>query len=904
MPLSTGYRLGSYEVTAKIGEGGMGEVYQARDTKLDRNVALKVLPEAFTSDPDRLARFQREARVLASLNHPNIGGIHGLEDSSDITALVLELIEGPTLADRIKQGPIPIDDVLPIARQIAEALEAAHDQGVVHRDLKPANIKVREDGTVKVLDFGLAKALQPEAAADPGLSMSPTMSLTAAATQMGMVIGTAAYMSPEQAKGKVVDKRADVWAFGAVLFEMLTGQRAFPGDDVSDTLATVLKFEPDWDCLPPDTPVGIRRLLRRCLAKDPTRRLREAGSGIVEIDEAENAPEPETAARASATGPLSWRRPLPVGTLAVAMAVIGGLVAWSLTPTPPAPVSRFVASTSPDGPFTAGTPWAELAISPDGRRVVYVSGPTSDRRLYVRPLDALDGTPNLGGLISSDNPFFSPDGAWLGFATGSDTSWKKVSILGGPPVTLWDSTTPPAGASWGPDDTIIFAQAAPGTGLYRGPAGGGEPEMITTPDETRGETNHWWPEILPGGRAVLFTIVQGTRDEDREVAVLNLETGETTVLVPGGSHPRYAATGHIVYGAEHTLRAVPFDLGRLEVTGDPVPVVEDVVMKSTGAVSFALSPTGTLVYATGGTDATGLRRLLAMVDRDGTAQPLAAEPQGYEEFSVSPDGTKVAVRVNNLEDDDVWVYHLTRDTLTRLTFDPADEIFPTWTPDGTRVAFGGATLPLSWKAADGTGEVETLAEGTAQYPQAFTPDGGTLVFEKRGGGNVVDQVAMSLDGSGATTPLLETEFSERNGALSPDGRWLAYDSNESGRIDVYVVPFPEVDDGRWQISTDGGRWPVWSPTSNELFYRGPTGLMAATFDTDPTFTPRGVTQLFEWEWVGRLNRRMAVMPDGQQFLLLQDESGQGRSGQQDADPPQVIVVENWFSELERLVPVP
>ena len=892
MSLNPGDRLGVYEVTGELGAGGMGIVLRARDTKLDREVALKVLPEAFTSDPDRLARFEREAKVLASLNHPNIGTIYGLEEADGVKALVLELVEGPTLADRIAHGPIPLDEALPIATQIGEALEAAHEQGVIHRDLKPANIKVREDGTVKVLDFGLAKAFQTEAN-DPNMSMSPTMSLTAAATQMGMIIGTAAYMAPEQAKGRPVDKRADVWAFGAVLFEMLTGGKAFPGDDVSDTLATVLKFEPDWTRLPDDAPAGVRRLLRRCLAKDPKLRLREVGSGLVELHEAEHAEfEPVQAVMGATPALRAW--PLPVAIVALAMAVAGGLAVWALTPAPLRPVSRFVASTSPDGPFTAQTAWQELAISPDGSRIVYVAGSASNRTLYVRPIDALDGTPNLGGLNGSDTPFFSPDGAWLGFATGSDTSWKKVSILGGPPVTLWDSPTPPAGGSWGPDDMIIVAQSEPGTGLYLGSASPGEPEMITTPDATQGETNHWWPEILPGGRAVLFTIVKGARDQDREIAVLNLETGEQRALVPGGSNPRYASTGHIVYGAENTLRAVPFDLARLEVTGDPVPVLDNLIMKRRGAVSFALSSTGSLVYATGGGGDAASIRSLVWVDRDGTTERVPAEPRNYLAFSLSPDGTRVAARVT----DDLWIYDLTRDTSSRLTFDPGSEFAPTWTPDGGRVAFGLANGPLSWKSADGTGVVEAIGDVASQVPQAFTPDGSTVVFEFRTGDS--DLGALSLGGDRTTTVLLDTAAAERNAALSPDGRWLAYDSDESGQPEVYVRPFPDVDAGRWQISTGGGQWPVWSPAANELFYRGATGVEAATFDTDPTFDPGTITRLFEWEFIGFTTRRMAVSPDGQRFLLLQNESGQTETG--DMPPPQVIVVENWFTELERLVP--
>ena len=490
MSLQPGTTLGPYSVAAKIGEGGMGEVYRARDTKLDRDVALKVLPQAFTDDPDRLARFEREAKVLASLNHPNIGHIYGLEEAEGQKALVLELVEGPTLADRIKQGPIPIDEALPIAKQIAEALEAAHEQGIIHRDLKPANIKVKDDGTVKVLDFGLAKAFQPDAS-DVSASMSPTISLTAAATQMGTVIGTAAYMAPEQAKGKVVDKRADVWAYGAVLYEMLTGRKAFPGEDVSDTLATVLKFDPDWDALPADTPPSVRRLLRRSLAKDPKLRLREAGSAILEIAESETQPDLERPASPSVKPRLQvWQRPVPLVLGVLALVAITGVAGWGLNPqVPPSPrpLARF--AITPPAPNWLGisnsTP--DLAISPDGTHIVN-RGVGANDGLVIRELAQLEATqhPELGLVFS---PFVSPDGASVGFiSSGGGNSLQRVSVFGGPPVTI---CTMPSGflgfaGSWGADDTIIFGTTQPG-GLWRVSAGGGEPEEITTPNTELGE---------------------------------------------------------------------------------------------------------------------------------------------------------------------------------------------------------------------------------------------------------------------------------------------------------------------------------------------------------------------------------------------------------------------------------
>lgn len=891
MSLQPGTTLGPYEVIEPIGVGGMGEVYRARDTKLKRDVALKVLPEVFVNDPERLARFQREAEVLASLNHPNIAHIYGLEDSGDTTALVLELVEGPTLADRIAEGAIPLDEAMAIARQITDAVEAAHALGIIHRDLKPANIKITPEGVVKVLDFGLAKALSGGEGADSALSQSPTLTK---GTALGTILGTAAYMSPEQAKGKAVDTRTDVWAFGVVLYEMLAGERAFKGEDVSDTLVSVFRDDPDWAALPNEIPARILQAIRVCVQKDAKERVRDIAAVRLAMEGAfETAAAPAVEATTT-EAPIGQRR-VALALAGFALLVAGGVGVWMNTPEAARPVGRFVVSTSPSGRFFGESSSTDLAISPDGTRIVYATGARRANELYVRPVDLLDGTPNLGGVENSGTPFFSPDGAWVGFSTFG--RWMKVSILGGPPITLWPAASPPRGASWGPDGTIIFAHQTSGTGLFRGSAAGGEPEVLTTPDAAAGEMFHWWPEFLPGGDAVLFTIVKDSSGQGREIAVLDLGTNETTVLIPGGSAPRYASTGHIIFGAEATLQAVPFNLNRLEVTGDPVPVVEGVMMKPSGAVNFALSSTGSLVYASAGSGFS-TRISLVWVDREGNEEPVAAEPRDYNEFSLSPEGTRVALRVRDAENTDVWLYDLMRNTSTRLTFDPAAELFPAWTPDGARVAFGSPGAPMSWKAADGTGDVEPLGERNNQYPQAFTPDGTTVVFEQRGAG--MDLGMLSLDGKRTSTILLDSEFAERNAALSRDGRWLAYQSNESGRFEVYVRPFPDVNAGRWQISADGGEWPLWNPNGDELFYRGPSGLMAQTFETDPTFTPGILTQVFAWEFVGPQNRRMAVSPDGARFLLFKNALPE--TDDEDAAEPQIILVENWFEELKARVP--
>ena len=517
MPLEVGSTLGPYEVLSAIGAGGMGEVYKARDTKLDRDVALKILPDAFVNDPERLARFQREAKVLASLNHPNIAQIHGLEESGDSPALVLEYVPGPTLQDRIAKGPIPLDEALPIARQIAEALEAAHEQGIIHRDLKPANVKVKDDGTVKVLDFGLAKALQPELS-DLDAANSPTMTMTAAATKMGVIMGTAAYMSPEQAKGRQVDKRADIWAFGVVLFEMLTGRQAFGGTDISETLAAVLKTDLDLDALPADTPRGIRRVISRCMQKDRTQRSRDIGDVKLDLAEALAAPVEETVETAAIAQPAIWQRPVPAVGAALLLVALGGLAVWTLTsPSQPQPrVTRFRI------PFEAGAlPGVSgplLALSPDGTTLVYAArNEGGTLQLFRSRMDQLDGEP-MADTEGASNPFFSPDGTWVGFR-GDGTTIKKVALAGGPVVTIHE-TSGFRGATWGPDDTIIFG-AGVGGGLSRVSADGGEPEAITTPDTDAGEVQHRWPQLLPGGNAVLFSVWSGGQ-ESQVLSVLEI----------------------------------------------------------------------------------------------------------------------------------------------------------------------------------------------------------------------------------------------------------------------------------------------------------------------------------------------------------------------------------------------
>ena len=663
----------------------MGQVWQATDTQLNRQVALKILPDAFAADPDRLARFKREAQILASLNHPNIAQIHGIEESEpsttegtssgqEVRALVLELVEGPTLADRISRGPIPLDDALPIARQIADALEAAHEAGVIHRDLKPANIKVRDDGTVKVLDFGLAKAFDPAPDVDP--SQSPT--LTAAATQMGVIIGTAAYMAPEQAKGRVADKRADVWAFGVVLYEMLTGRRAFDGGDVSEVMAKVITLELEWDALPTALPPALVTYLRRCLQKDPRERIRDIGDVRLAMAGAFDLPAPlppeQPEAPSAVPAPHVWQRPAAVAVIALCAAAVAGVAVWTMTRPDviPAELIRFAISAPDTAPFGTPINVHDLAISSDGSEIVYGSmSPEGAVRLNLRSIDQLDAAPLRGGE-GAVAPFLSPDGEWVGFVS-SATTLQKVSIFGGPPVALTESPAGIVGASWGTDDRIIFGTGS--SGLFGVSGGGGEPEVLTTLDTEEGEVYHRWPSIIPGRGAVVFVTGTGAPLTTGQLAVLDLESGGVTRLGIAGVSPRYVSTGHLVYASgDGSVRAVPFDATTFAVTGNPVPLIEGVEVKGSGAANFSISDNGRLVYALGASG-TGVQRSLVWVDRQGQEEPLgdAWQPDQYIYPRFSPDGTRVAVAVSgNVDsggaDTDLWVLDLARGSRSRITF--------------------------------------------------------------------------------------------------------------------------------------------------------------------------------------------------------------------------------------------
>ena len=854
----------------------------------------KFFPKSLRNIRQKLVRFEREAKLLASLNHPGIATLHGLEKAKGKPFLVMELVEGETLAARIARGPIPVNEALTLSQQIAEALEAAHEKGVIHRDLKPANVKVDPEGHVKVLDFGLAKAFADEVP-ESELSQSPTLSRDA--TQAGVILGTAAYMSPEQAKGKVVDKRSDIFSFGAVLYEMLAGKRAFGGEDVSDVLASIIKLDIDWKALPSSLDPRVPKLLSRCFKQEPKKRLRDVDDVRNEIEEIIAEPRDGSAV----DEPTSRRQ--SIGTAVAAALLFGGIVAvavWSLKPEPARPLVRFAAMPPSATPLDLAFQETDVAITPDGTRIVYPVNLNGQRQLVVRAMDQLEATPLAGLGDAGRGPFISPDGNWVAYFDSS-SDLRKVSILGGPPVTVCEVIGGSRGGSWGPDDTIIFATAESGSGLWRVPAGGGEPEELTKPDPEQGD--HLWPEILPGGEAVLFTIVGGAV-ENAQIAVLSLVTGEIEVLIPGGSNPRYAPTGHIVYGVGGTLRAVGFDVERLEVTSDPIPVLEGVITKGSGAADFSISGDGSLVYIAGDPQV-GQDRTLVWVDRDGREEALAAEPRAYRYPRISPDGSQVALDVRDQEED-IWIWDFARETLRRLTFDPGNDLYPTWTPDGERLAFSsarGGNQNLFSKAADGTGTVERLTESeNLQHAHFFSPDGKQLVYRELYPQTGSDFGVRLMDGDGSLTPLLVTEFNERNAEISPDGRWLAYESDASGQYEIFVRPFPNVDEGQLQISTGGGTEPLWTQDGSELFYLDSGGqLTAVSVRIDPSLDFGNAEVVLEESYLsaapGATGRTYDVSPNGERFLRIKE----GGAGEQ-TSPAELILVQNWLEELKRLVP--
>jgi serine/threonine-protein kinase len=900
----------------------MGEVYRARDPQLKREVALKVLAETVAGDADRLARFRREAQVLASLNHPNIAAIYGFEQD----ALILEFVEGPTLADLIAAAPLPIPEALSIARQICEALHAAHDQGVVHRDLKPANIKVRPDGSVKVLDFGLAKAVETSPAAVV-FADSPTITSPAMLTGVGFILGTAAYMSPEQARGKPVDRRSDVWSFGCVLYEMLTGRRAFDGDGVTDTLARVLQSEPDLAALPRETPSGVRKLLVRCLEKDQTRRLPHIAVASFQIQEALTGPSSDlgdNVVERRSMLRVRGLRPLFYGAALIASAALGAAAIWmfSSSRTAVAPlVTRLQMNVSPADQFGGndGRPIRQaFALSPDGRTLVFSAVQKNARALYIRRLDRVSAE-LIPGTDGAMHPFFSPDGSWIGYWAAGQI--RKVPLAGGPSV-LVTAVPPIFGASWGNDGRIVFARGA--GGLLEVPADGGKPTEVTTLSSDRKEVSHRLPHALPGGDAVLFTVTHDRfpRWDETQVWLYSRRSGASKLLIEGGADARYVTSGHLLYAREGALLAVPFDPDRLEITGGAVGVVPDVMQAAyvtgqngdTGAMQVSVSSTGTLVYIAGGVHVPATYTVVS-VDRMGREEQLPIDPGEFRTVRRSPDGTRLALSTAGRERG-VWLYDFARGTFARLTAADRSAV-PVWTPDGERITYAAAANGpdgLYWIRSDGGGPPELLFTNPRNLvPGGWTPDGRQLLYYTIPGDAPTpaqQEIAILAQGRGEQNPVnVGSESGMRGGGgvdVSPDGRWVAYQSRESGDFQVYVDAFPGPGP-RFQISTKGGGSPVWSADGRELFYVEPLAadsgqpqpgsqgvrVMAVAVTMKPALSFGIPRPLFSGRYsMNAPGRGYDVTRDGQRFLLLKERER----------APDVIsemtVVQNWIAELK------
>ena len=908
--LLTGRRLGVYQVQALLGRGGMGDVYRAHDTRLGRDVAIKVLPRAFTADPDRLARFEREARVVAALSHPNIAAIHGVEESAGVLGLVLELVEGPTLAERLARGPLPIAEALSIARQIAEALEAAHEKGITHRDLKPSNVKITPDGVVKLLDFGIAKVVTGD-----GTGIDLSQAPTARATVEGLIIGTAGYMSPEQARGKPVDKRADIWAFGCVLYEMLSGRMAFEGDTLSDTIAAILERSPDWTTLQASTPLAVHRLLQRCLDKDPKQRLRDIGDARVELEEIIRGPVEEGAAPAQ-TKKLRTSRLAAAAAAAVVLVLAGALGARLLgervSPSDRR-VSRFTVNL-PQGQWMTPTLNANLALSPDGTRLAFTPLPGP---VYIRQLDGLESRPlevsTSPGFRSG--PVFSPDGASISFVEGNAIfSWArpflKAALSGGAAVKLADYDAFHRG-DWGADGWIYWTAAYPG-GIVRIRDSGGQIEPVTELNVQEGERSHRFAKLLPDERALIYTVgFEGISSyDDARIDLWDLETGKKKTLIAGGMSATYSPSGHIVYARTGKLFAVPFDLARREVTGSAFEVLDGVMMsRNTGSADFTLSARGDLAYVPG--PAEGGHRTLVWVDRSGKAEPLPLPPASYLYPRISPDGRTLAVEIEG-PNHDFYFYDFSRGVLSKVTTDGLSHD-PVWTPDGKRLAFrswqsGGMTM--WWMPADRSAGPERLdPAGTRQSPVSFSPDGKFLAFDQKDSQTQDDAWVLPLEGNRTPQPVAKSKFGEGSMKFSPNGRWVAYSSNESGKAEVYVQAFPGPGP-KVQISSDGGFDPVWRRSGGELYYRSGNKMMAVSITTSPELKASAPKMLWEGSYsagsgsscgmVGVSSSNYDVTSDGQRFLMVRDgdiTEGEPTAGGGVART-RIVVVLNWVEELK------
>jgi serine/threonine-protein kinase len=898
MALSSGTKLGPYEILAPAGAGGMGEVYRAKDTRLDRTVAIKVLPSHLSDKPELRQRLEREAKSVSNLSHPNICTLYDVGEQDGTDYLVLEFLEGETLEQRLTRGPLPPEQVLRLATEIADALDKAHRQGIIHRDLKPSNIMLTKAGA-KLMDFGLAKL------ADQPVPVAAALSeLTAEARKLtaeGTILGTFQYMPPEQLEGREADARTDIFALGMVIYETATGKPAFTGRTKASLIAAILSSEPPaMTSLQPMTPPALERVVKTCLAKDPDERFQTAHDLNLQLRWIA-----EGGSQAGVAAPVVARRKLmerawiaAAGLLAISSLALA-VAYFNMRSSLPAPqVARFAFSL-PTGQGLALVDKTALALSPDDTRVVYVAESSGAAQLYLRSMDRLEALP-LAGTEGASSPFFSPDGQWIGFF--ADGQLKKVSVRGGSPVTLAEAPENRGGA-WGPDDTIVFAPAPP-VGLSRVSAAGGPTQVLTTPDAAQGERTHRWPEILPGGKAVVFTLGSLSSSDyylDAKLAVVSLDTGKIKVLPLTGTDAHYAPSGHLVFASQGGLFAVPFDAKRLEVTGAATPVLEGVVLyPGTGAVHYSLSHAGSLIYVPGNPQ--GASNPLVWVSRNGTNQPLPAPSRPYGEPHLSPDGKRLVVTLRGGRNSDVWVYEIARNTLTRLTFEGSNKA-PLWTLDGKKIVYsserlGASNFGIYWKPADGSGAEERLTSSSnLQSLGSWSPDGKLLAYSQFDPKSQQDIWILPMEGNRQPRAFLKTASYESNPEFSPDGRWLAYVSSESGLSEVYIQAFPGPG-GKWQISSGGGEFPRWARNGRELFYTSGNKFMSVAITTQPAFAASAPRPLFE----GRPPSLGAgtttlydVSPDGQQFIMARGSgSGSGST--------QVHVVLNWAEELKRQAP--
>ena len=887
-----GSRLGPYEITAKLGEGGMGEVYRATDSKLKREVAIKVLPAAFTTDPERLARFEREAQLLAQIHHPHIASVFGLEEADGVRALVMELVEGEDLAARVGRGPLPLDEALPIAKQIAEALEAAHERGIVHRDLKPQNVKLTSDGTVKVLDFGLAKAMDPAAGSSVAtdLARSPTImnspTLTAAGTQLGVILGTAAYMSPEQARGGVVDKRADIWAFGVVLHEMLTGRSLFAGPTVSDTLAGVLKTEVDWRALPAETPPAIRSLLRRCLERNPKNRLHDIADARLVIEECLRGEGEPVGVAIPASAPTGWRPLIPwtIAALALGAAAMVGLRGDGEAPPAARPLTAFGVLV-PHEHFLPRMQSPLLDLSDDGRTLLFIAEGERRPSVFRRSFERL-AVQRVEGTEDAEQPLLSPDGRWIAFFGAG--MLRKVPVEGGAAVAVAEARAP-RGASWAPDGSIIYSPnfSSP---LLRLAANGGAPVAVTSVEGARGERSHRWPQALADGRTVLFTVglVTSPGDYDgAQIEAVRLDTGERHVVLRGARMARYTAAGYLIFQRGGTLLAVRFDPARLETLGEPFAIYEGVGGdSSSGAGYFAVSAGGAVALAPEASIPN--ERVLVLVDRSGRETELAAPPAAFNQPRFSPDGRRIAFAIGggSAADDDVYVLELASQHLQRLTFGLGHGL-PAWSPDGERLVYtngrSGET-GMFWKRADGSGEeVQIYKTPGVNLADGWLPDGRLVITDAQG----TFDIRVLDPRTGAVSPLFTMPAAAEYGAaIAPGGRHIAYTSTETGADEVFVETYPP-GRGKWQVSAAGGLSPVWSHDGRELYFVAGETLMAAAIESRDVFRAGVPRPLF----AGRYDlgtppgRNYDVGPDGR-FVLVKRRFVSSA-------PRELVVLDGW-----------